>query len=1489
MSPESSTNSTGSASIFRGLRSAARTAYLLVVQCAVGLVWLAVSLHLLLNSPSAAKQLSQLVSDALPGTLVLGGMRLGWTLDDAQLGMRAAVRDLRVTDPDGQEVMAARTLRARVSLWPLLTGLRNDHLRLSIPELLVDRPAMRLRNDARGRLTLNLAFADPDEPPPPEPPKPFSLTIGAAELREGRFDMDLPGTALFASGLWLKSQGIVVQTRPGQPPDIRYELRDAVAARVATRVDSMQLLPPIPDSSVQIARIDGELNSVRLTAVSAQMPPLQLRDGLRQLPATVLANADITSAWGARSTTRGEHMLVRTSSDDPHVRELLGRGYGAHAAMTASFSVDPDQGFVLQGDVMCGGLVAGFWSQRIAGNVRVETGAPGAAPVRVISTGVQVHAYGGKMSSPRIDYWMPVGRNEHWVRGLIRVDGMRADAPLVAEGVGLPAGDLTPLLAAGSLTGDLGVVSRTLLYPDRPVDYDVALDAELELRRDAFVKLLQQKLPAVRMVGGMRTNFDSERGLRIGMSDLKLTADGDDGERLIRMRADGLFDLAGKGTRLALQLDIPRLQDWLGPFGVPNLSGALRFDSGDLTGDWHDPTLLGHLALDNLAMPGLQARHVRSRLRMNQGVLYLDDLAVETTFGTAKADVEIGVFGRDIGMLRSSFPTKVRNANVQRIELGRLVPGVTGTGEIRNGQFTLDAKNWASTMAGSAALTLRDVRTGGELLDRVQGDVRFGGGDCSLANGRVQMHGADVSDDIEVSGQYDLVGQTFATEFKVPLLPFSRLRALASMPLHGKVALAGRLFGSLRDFEGEVGVQLRGLGWDKIKLGDGDFLLTKRRGGVATLTAQDNLDHFDVQPGSEIAFAGLSKLTTMALRVRTHGEIDPFAVAGLPKPPALSARLEGEIATLVDLRPGATLYAVDTAIAAGHLQVEFTGGHKLRNTSPAQIRLTPDKIAIGDTHFSLHRSEFEVCGDLTLPKDGEAMAMAMFVAGSLDIPRSGAWAESLSDLDLRLDILPDPVVAADPASNCLAAAPSARGRLRLAGPVNAPRVQGTLQTRAGKVALRKYPHEIAIDEGGRLQIASVGSGGGLSGLQLTIPQANKLAMRIDNGTLKIDGRMSLKNLQIDSMDLMFAGDELPVDVPKQYSMRVSPAVRLTARNYSDAERRDWWAKGRVVVSEGIYYRNFDTLSGVVGNASGRTVDSYSKPLTETWPELADLQLDLGVLGGNFEVSSRFPLVKADLVTEFGVQVKGTLPAMRVYDHAKVVPGSGSQVSYAFNNLVFDVDRGDLDFTGNWMRPYLDVSLRTDVAVRASTRSGGLTGAFGAELSTDSAAADEVVQVYVQIAGVWSENSKDFKIRLSSNKGDTEKDVQCLILFRRRCGDAGGSAPRLTTDMLFGEAINSLATSLLKTFVDTIAIDFDPANVGVTAEASKKFGKSMALGARMQTGRETRYTANFAFKITDRLSLNGLFRRERPVDASGTQEAPVTVYESKLRYKVPLDD
>ena len=92
--------------------------------------------------------------------------------------------------------------------------------------------------------------------------------------------------------------------------------------------------------------------------------------------------------------------------------------------------------------------------------------------------------------------------------------------------------------------------------------------------------------------------------------------------------------------------------------------------------------------------------------------------------------------------------------------------------------------------------------------------------------------------------------------------------------------------------------------------------------------------------------------------------------------------------------------------------------------------------------------------------------------------------------------------------------------------------------------------------------------------------------------------------------------------------------------------------------------------------------------------------------------------------------------------------------------------------------------------------------------------------------------------------------------------------------------------VLKGLVDTVSIDWDPAG-GVDGVASKKVGKNILLSMRVHTGTDKRYAATFAFRISDRLSLNGLWRRQDS-STDTTQSQVIDIYESKLRYRVPLN-
>ncbi len=1473
------------------MQSAARTVYLLLVQLAVGALWLGLFAYLAINSPSAARIASEVISDILPGSLEIGALRVRFGFNDSQLCIQTDARRIAVRAPDGSQVFGAKRTEVDLALWPLLVGLRAEALRLALPRMVLDKPLLRIEHDAHGHMTLLLAFGNPDDPPPNKP-KPLHLTVNQVQVRDAHYLMDLPAMQLDAQQLWFSSTGLRVQTQPGQPEaDVQFALQDVVAARVETALASMRLLPAIPAGSVQVDRIEGDLHRMRLHNLATQMPPLQwMQPG--QVPDTTLGRVRLDIVLGKQgSVVHGDRMLLATSCTTPFVGKLLGDQFAAQASFAGALHTDAIDGFWLEGPLLARGKLSGFATESLQTHLLVQTGARGDAAVRVVAKDVDMRAYGGAITSPRIDYTLALGAPLHSVRGIFAFADVRGEGPLLSQAIGLHPLDITSLLASGRLNGALGTAVQVRLDPGQPLQMTVALDADLRLQRDAYLKFIEQALPDVTLQGGMRVTMAATVGMLIGMDDLYLRGDDDAGRRLLKLRADGTFDVAGPNSALSLSLDMPRLEAWLQPLRIPNISGALRFEDGQLAGQWRDPGVVGTLTMEDVLIAGQHARHLKTRMRMNRGTIRFEDLVVQADAADVRADVEIGLFGKDVTVMRPHWPMVVKNAAVAKIDLSRFGGGLAGMGEIRGGSFQLDAKDWAHTIGGQAELVLHDLRAGGEAMDRVSGKIAFSRGIASLVQGKVLLLGApdDGAHEVLAAGSFNLASKQFSADVTVPLLPFRLLHSLADKPMWGDIGLSAQVRGTAGDFEGEVQLSLRGVGWDKIKLGDAALCLTKAKGGPMVLTASRNFEPFEIRAGSEAHFAG-AKLTDIALRLATKGMIDPMALLGMPKIAGISAKLGAEVAVGLDLRPGAALWTVDTVIPAGQAKVNFGSGlQSLSNTSDAHIRVQPELVRIGSTHFSMYRSNFEVCGDLNLPKDAAPMTMAMFVAGTVDFPRFGAMAESIAELDMRVDILSDPAVAADPRSLCLQNAQAGRGRLRLDGPVAAPRISGLLQTQAGRITLRKYPHDIVIEEGGRIQIQSLGSGGSTGTLVARIPDDHQLAMHIENGKLKLSGLMRMRDLKLDSMDIDVIGTDLPVDVPKQYSLRISPDVHLMARHYWDDDRRDWKVSGRAVVTEGNYYQNFDKYSGLFGNASDRKVDTYSTKLTDSMPQLADLKLDLAVSGTNFEVNSRFIGCKLDVGAEFNVRVTGTLVDMGMYDHVAVLPGGGSQLTVPAYGLIFEFERGTLDFSGNYRKPAVDVVLRNDVAVRSGSQGTASTATLGADVLNDGGQSDEVVHVYVKISGVFAEGSKNLDFRLTSNKGDTEKDCQCLLLTRRRCNDAGNAMPRITTDIIFGEAINTLATSLLKTFVDTVAINFDAANLGVSAELTKKFGKSITLGTRVMTGRDNLYNANFAFRITERLSLNGLWRRQRLTNAASSGVDTFEVFESKLRYKVPLED
>lgn len=1477
----------------RRLRTIGRFTYVGVLQTLVGVVWLLLAAYLAVNAPSSGAVVGNLVSGLIPGQMRIGGLRFGPVVEQGELRLRLRANRVELLEPEGDVVLTAERLRAQIAPWQLADGLRRGALNVHLPRVELVRPVVRLDHDRHGRLRLPQVFASADEPPPPiDEQKPIQLRIGQLLLRDGTLVVDLPAIRIHSQALSCEVQGFHFSQQPGGDPDVRYELQQVRSAQTEVRVAAMAQMPPVPAASLQVESVLGDLKQVKVSGLSVQMPPLRATDPLAS-PDTTLSHARLNVQMGEATAVDGDRVTLVTSSASPFMRVLLGDLFDAHARVVGRFRVSPTEGFETEGSMLGGGLVAGFQTNKVAAQVRVEAQPRGEAGVRVTARDVEAVAYDGRLTAPRIDYRMAAERPEHLVRGQFTFEGMRGEGPLSDRAVGLRG--LVPQLATGRLSGTLGTSVRVHLPIGQPMDMDTSLDGDLVLLRDTAVTMLEQPLPRVHWQGGMDVSMGPSQGLQVKFRDANLaTATAHEGgDSLGDLHADGTLDLSGDRTDLKLALEVPRLQDWLEPLGMANVRGALSLRDTALQGKYLTPGLVGKLEVQDLQAAGQTIAHAHANVRLGRGALFLDHLTAKTSVGDVRAEVELGLFGQDLTTLSPQRMVRVRQFSVSHLDLGRLAAtyhagDIKGVGELHNGSLSCSLNDPMGSMQLRTHVALRDVRAAGEQLETADATVSMAAGVVTLADAVMRRRGAkqDGSDDLHVAGNYDLRRRRIDAEMTMPLQKLQSFSALKDLPVAGSLGLTAKLRGDPRGLELHADATVEGLQWGTIKLGDARLNVTKPRDGKAVLSSPQFFDRYRLLDGSEFAFQGWA-LRSGHLRLGTAGSIDPFAALGLERPVGTSVRLDGAVDVALDLRPGHALWQVDAVLPSGGLQVDVGGGlPALRNTQPAHVLLSPSGLHLDSLWLDVGRHGMELCGDMAFDPAGGPPLLNGFVAGTIDVPRVGVLSQTLADLDLRLDILADTVVAADPKARCLSSLTNGGGALRLEGPLDKLRVQGLVQTRSGRVSMRRFGHDIVIGAGGRLQIATTQRGA----MAVTIPTGHELRGQIDDGRFIFGGRMTLQDLHPQTAELTLRASDIPFAVAKEYQMLLSTDVKFNGTQLGDPARRDMRLEGNAFVGEGSFYRSFDRLSGVVGNASERSVSAYSKPLTETMPWLSEVRLNLAVRGSNFEVASRFPLGKTDLVTEFNLRVSGTLGNLRVNDRLRVMDGSGSQISYSVNNLVFEVERGTLDFAGEALKPYLDLNLRTEIPVRGSTRSGATATNLGSDLTTDASQLDEIVQVFVHISGVFSEQSKEFDVQLSSNKGDTEADIQCLIVTRRRCNDqSGGSNPRITTDFLFGEALNAAVTGLFKTLVDTVQIDFDPVNLGVAAEMTKKLGKTVALGAQVQTGRENRYNANFAFRITERLSLNGLWRRQRLLDTTGTQDASVDVYESKLRYKVPLPD
>jgi hypothetical protein len=302
----------------------------------------------------------------------------------------------------------------------------------------------------------------------------------------------------------------------------------------------------------------------------------------------------------------------------------------------------------------------------------------------------------------------------------------------------------------------------------------------------------------------------------------------------------------------------------------------------------------------------------------------------------------------------------------------------------------------------------------------------------------------------------------------------------------------------------------------------------------------------------------------------------------------------------------------------------------------------------------------------------------------------------------------------------------------------------------------------------------------------------------------------------------------------------------------------------VLITEGLYYKNFDRIAQALGSMGGGGAPSvsYSQPITERLPWIKDIELDVQVETPDFRVRSAFPMGQADLDTRFNLRVGGTLGNLQLYNRVEILPGG--QLLYKVIRRDFEIVGGTIDFSGDPGRPRLDIEAQTEVTYLPAA-------------ATEEQAQDErQVTVSIRVSGVppgvqiefWSKDSPNF----------TDADLQSLILTGRPRDESGSIQDRVGLSVDFGRLVNDIIKSPI-----VEALNITVGAESVTTRMIYRLGRAVRLKTRVvQEATETRVSAGFTFQLSDALSLEGTLQR---TDRSTN---PTQTYEARFKYRIPIE-
>ena len=430
-------------------------------------------------------------------------------------------------------------------------------------------------------------------------------------------------------------------------------------------------------------------------------------------------------------------------------------------------------------------------------------------------------------------------------------------------------------------------------------------------------------------------------------------------------------------------------------------------------------------------------------------------------------------------------------------------------------------------------------------------------------------------------------------------------------------------------------------------------------------------------------------------------------------------------------------------------------------------------------------------------------------------------------------------------------------------------LDGAIHLRAVRTVPRALGREVAVESGTLLVRPSAGPKGSL---EIMVADDAPLAGRIEDGAVRIRGGVKLPTVQArrtagdwlpDRGIVRVEGENLEWNQPGEYSVVVNPNVAFRFVGLQTRERPALGLSGAVDILEGRYEKGFNVLASTIGNVlGGRRVGTYSQPITERFPALADLALDLRVSGRNFRVQSDFGVGSTDIEAGLNLRASGTFGQPRLHGLVQVTDGT---ITYQVVRREFEVTVGRITFDGDPARPILDVEAQTNI--ESPQTIGGRTERI-----------DYLITVRVK------GRVPDYTISLESRPSLAQIDIQYLILTgqTKTALEQGGVRSPATLDLLKANVADIITGIISAPFVKEVNVK--PVTGGnLQVDLVLELGRRIRVDVTARPGADTgtEYDLRYYHPITDRLGFEAI-RRGRDTSRDRTR------YEVRFKYTVPLE-